>query len=61
VTNPVHHKRFPRIRATTTLTLTGALMLAGPALADASPFAGYGSSGSASTAPERIEAPDWGR
>lgn len=60
MTIPVHHKRFPRIRATTTLALTGALMLAGPALADASAFAGYGSSGSASTAPERIEAPRLG-
>lgn len=57
MTNPVHHKRFPRIRATTTLALTGALMLAGPALADASPLAGFGSSGSVTTAPERIEAP----
>ncbi|MFM1725526.1 tyrosine-protein phosphatase [Rhodococcus sp. PAM 2766] len=57
MTNPVHHKRFPRIRATTTLALTGALMLAGPALADASPLAGLGSSGSVTTEPERIEAP----
>lgn len=57
MTNPVHHKRFPRVRATTTLALTGALLLTGQAVADATSLAAFGSSGSASTAPERIEAP----
>ncbi|MBM9835923.1 tyrosine-protein phosphatase [Rhodococcus hoagii] len=57
MTKPVHDKRFPRTRATTTLALTAALLLAGPVVAEASSLPGFGSSGSGSAAVDTPETP----
>ncbi|PTR27664.1 protein-tyrosine phosphatase [Rhodococcus sp. OK519] len=57
MTKPVHHKRFRRSRTTAALTLTGALLLAGSAIADAASLPAFGSADAGSTAPAREDTP----
>ncbi|RDI21840.1 hypothetical protein DEU38_114109 [Rhodococcus sp. AG1013] len=57
VTNPVHRKRFRRGRTTAALTVTGLLLLAGPAVADASSPSSLGSSDPGSGVPGQAETP----